>query len=469
MFSRWRDRARAALAYRLAVWYAGIFLASSVLVILVAYGLLTVSLQGRDRDVIAARLGEYASAYQAGGIDGVSRVLTTEQLAGDQESLFIRILGPFRNALLVRMPASWGAFDTRDLDLSSRDGAPVWAYAVSPGRTARLEVAQMRLRDGTVLQVGKSTEVRDQLLTRFRRVLFLVLATCAAVGLAGGAVLTRSALRPVRHLAAIVNEIIHTGRIDTRVPSRGNGDPLDDLGRLFNTMLDRMQRLVAGMRGALDNVAHDLRTPLTRLRVSAEQALERGGSADALREALSDCLEESGQALTMLTTLMDISEAETGTMRLRLEPCVLTPLLRAVSEMYGDLADDKGVSLVTDCPQSLVVEADEQRLRQVLANLLDNAVKYTPRGGRVAIAAAPAADGRVDISVRDTGVGIPAADQPRIWERLYRGDQSRSERGLGLGLSLVRAVVAAHGGQVAVESRPGGGATFTVSLPVGPR
>jgi signal transduction histidine kinase len=270
---------------------------------------------------------------------------------------------------------------------------------------------------------------------------------------------------PLRQLAGVVQTILQTGRFEARVPVEGSRDPLDQLGALFNAMLDRIVSLIAGMRGSLDNVAHDLRTPMTRLRSLAERALETGGDDPArYREALADCLEESERVSEMLNTLMDISEAETGVMRLAVEPVDAAGILRDVADLYGDVAEDKGVRLAVEPPEGLAVAADRNRLRQVLANLVDNAVKYTPSGGMVTLRAR-GMESEVAIEVEDDGPGIAAEDLPRIWDRLYRGDRSRSERGLGLGLSLVRAVVQAHKGRAEVASSPGHGARFTVTLP----
>jgi len=268
-----------------------------------------------------------------------------------------------------------------------------------------------------------------------------------------------------------VQGIIHTGRTATRVPVRSlQGDAVDELTTLFNAMLDRINGLIVAMGQSLDNVAHDLRTPLARLRANAERALQAGdgpGSREAQREALADALEESERILSMLNTLMDISEAETGVLQLKREPVALRELLSEAVELYEDVSDLKKVTVTLEPGDEVVVSGARDRLRQVFANLLDNAIKYTPEGGSVRIAVT--ADGSwAVVTVADTGSGIGAQDLPRIWDRLYRADPSRSERGLGLGLSLVKAYVEAHQGTVEAQSEPGHGSTFTVRLPLTP-
>src|SRR5262249_42030149 len=234
-----------------------------------------------------------------------------------------------------------------------------------------------------------------------------------------------------------------TGKMDARVPTAHSRDELDDLVSLFNSMLEKIEALIKGMRGALDTVAHDLRTPLARLRGTAEMALRSNESLDASREALADCVEEADRILTMLNTLMDISEAETGAMKLQLAKVNVASLIQETVELYEHVADEKEVALRVNSPKDIFFTVDANRTRQVMANLLDNAIKYTPSGGSIELDA-DQRDHQTVIVVKDTGVGISPEDKSEIWNRLYRGDQSSSQRGLGLGLSLVKAVVEAH-------------------------
>jgi signal transduction histidine kinase len=436
-----------------------------MLVLGLAYGLLAASLRTRDREVVQATLLRYGSAYASRGLGALEAAVATDRAAGRYEPLFVRVLTPGgREASFFSMPDSWGQFDLRQLSAPALLGAQQWAQLSAPGSDERLDVLSVMLPDGSLFQIGKSTASRDELLARFRGTAAVLVLFVIAIAVAGGATLTWSALRPLRNLTRGVQDILQTGNLRARVTVDGSGDPLDDASALMNRMLDRIEALIAGLRGSLDNVAHDLRTPLTRLRATAETALRDSPTPEAYRAALADCLEEAQQVTTILDALMDIAEAETGVMTLHRHPVDLVPVLASAVDLYEDIAEQQGIELDVALPSRLEAVADPARIRQVVANLLDNAIKYSPPGASVRLAAESSPDGAW-IRVSDTGPGIDPGDLPHIWNRLYRGDRSRSKRGLGLGLSLVKAIVEAHDGRVAVESRPGEGARVSVRLP----
>jgi signal transduction histidine kinase len=362
------------------------------------------------------------------------------------------------------LPADWRRFDLSALDdprLLEGDGS---RELRSAGSSERLLIVSRVVGGRTLFQVGRSTQLRDELLGRFRRVAVALWGGASILALLVGRIAAQLTLRPLRELGATIRRLGEGSATRTRVPVRRVHDELDELGIHVNRLLDRIDALVTGMRQALDAVAHDLRTPVTRLRAGAERALDTASAVADYREALAVCIEESDRLISLLDALMDLAEAESGSMAIRRDPVDLRSIAHDAAELYTPMAEEKGVRVgFTAGPPAMVV-GDRNRLAQAIANLIDNAVKYTPPGGRVDLDVRIVAEHAI-LSIADTGPGIPPHDLPRIWERLYRGDHSRSARGLGLGLSLVKAIVEAHGGRVSAESQPGSGSRFEMALP----
>jgi signal transduction histidine kinase len=463
MFLRSLKPLRKTVGFKLAVWYSGIFILSSLLLFSLAYFFLLSSLNKQDREAIELKLKELSALYESGGMEAFEREVTVEKKFEKKNSFFIRLAGRDNKTLFLIIPYQWAKFEIKELEKIASTAHIKWSSLSGKNNKSALEFASIRLSNNYVLQTGKTTEDRERIMRHFREIFAAVIIPLMLLGFTGGAFLAFRALRPIHHLIATIRSI-GTGKIAARVPSPQTGDELEELVGLFNGMVDKIETLINGMRDSLDNVAHDLRTPMTRLRGIAEMALQSGQNVAVCQEALAECLEESERILKMLNALMDISEAETGVMKLHRELVNISALIEEVLDIYRYVAEEKDIDINLNAADGLSMNADRTRLSQILANLLDNSIKYTPHGGQIDIKADQLQQ-EIVIDVRDSGIGVPQGELPRIWDRLYRGDQSRSEKGLGLGLSLVRAIVRAHKGRVEVLSELGKGSTFTIYLP----
>jgi signal transduction histidine kinase len=461
MSSKWTDALRHAFTLRLGVWYAALFASSAAALLVVTYSLLGRALATQDHEVLASTLARYAAEYQRAGLEGLRTLVDADESEGRHERLLLRVVSPQKELIYFSQPPGWSAFDLSALDdpAATRAG---WLLIGNSRDQSVLEVGTVGLANGVAVQVGRSSHVRDELLANFRAGAFEVAGVLALLAASGGLVITYLALAPVRAMQATTSTILRTRRFEARVPTQGTRDPLDQLGARVNDMLAQIEALILGMKGALDNIAHDLRTPLTRFRNIADAALASEDPAD-VKEGLISAVQESDRLGATLTALIDVSEVEAGTLSLQRESISLADCVTEAVSLHEDEAEERRLVLTAAVDPSITVLADRTRLRQVLANLIENAVKYTEPGGTITIGAEAMAT-QVVVNVRDTGVGIGPDDLPLVWDRLYRADRSRKARGLGLGLSLVKAIVEAHGGRVSASSVLGEGSTFTITL-----
>ncbi len=450
------------ISIRLFFLYAAVFIASALLLFSGSYLLLSNSLREQDMLSVKTEAKTYAELFMQGGVDMIESRLAIGKKFEASERYFIRIADNENKTILIRLPYQWASFDLKELETRS----PVdkaWKILRSGDGQSRLEVYTLSLPSGHWIQVGKSTENREKALQRFKEVSSLIVILMLLIGFVTGALLSHRALKPVRELINLIKSL-NVQNLDERIPEPPTKDEIRELVIFVNQLLDRISHVVNAMRKSLDSVAHDLRTPITRMRGTAEMALCTDCKEEVLREALADCVEESDKVLKLLNAIMDIAEAEAGAMKLKKETLSLKTVVDPLVELYRPVAEEKRVSIEADVPEDILVRASHVRLSQALANLLDNAVKYTADKTTVSIKARKA-DLGVEIVVEDNGPGIEAEEEEKIWKWFYRSDSARGKRGLGIGLAIVKAIVEAHGGKIRAESRGGVGARFVVEIP----
>jgi signal transduction histidine kinase len=330
------------------------------------------------------------------------------------------------------------------------------------GNDHRALVQVVQLPGGFRLLVGRDLEERERLFGIIANAGQWSLALVIVLGLAGGFFVSRRVLVRVEAMTETAQTIM-AGDLAGRLPVAGTGDELDRLADRLNAMLERIEALMHGLKEVSDNIAHDLKTPLTRLRNRCEQALRGSADVGEYRAALESTIAESDELIRTFDALLMIARAESGQARDNMTEFDAAEIARDVGELYEPVADEKGITLKVDAPVAAPVRGNRELVSQALANLVDNAIKYAGPNGK-ALNGAPAEivvkagnDGeRIALSVADHGPGIPESDRGRVVERFVRLEQSRSEPGSGLGLSLAAAVARLHGGELKLEdNHPG--------------
>jgi len=395
-----------------------------------------------------------------------NRLLGSPYLQQDmplQGLAFIRIIQGHDQLVVVGHHA--GAPSFKGLVDLPPDRAGVWLTVGEGPEKHLLTVILRKYDNGVLIQAGKDALEGYTLFSQLVRYTIFVVVCSMVMLWPLSLYFIKLSLSPLIATTAKISDLVQRSKVGL-LPEQGNGPELDSLYGQINQLIRQNRHLVSEMQNSLDNVAHDLRTPMTRLRSVAEYGLQAENDTLRLRDALSDCLEESERVLAMLKIMMSVAEAESGTMRLQLQNCDVVSTLKQVVTLYEYVAEEQKIKVHLPADKPLLARVDSTRISQVWANLLDNAIKYGREGGWVKIDAQAVA-GEVVVTFTDNGMGISESEQGRIWERLYRGDRSRSKQGLGLGLSFVHAVVAAHHGSVAVMSTLHHGSTFEVRLPQG--
>ncbi len=444
--------------FRLAFAYLCLFGVSVLLLLGFIYWRTTGFMAAQADETINAEVQGLNEQYKRRGLLGLRTIIVERLSRPGQRSLYLLTIG---DNVLAGNLSEW----PRD----TIETAPGWINftyergteedkELRPGRAMRFP-----MRGGFKLLVGRDVGELNAIEGAVRSTLLTALSITALFGIAGGVLISRNVLRRLEDINRTSREIM-SGNLSRRIPVQGSGDELDDLAHNLNRMLEQIERLMMGMREVADNIAHDLRTPLNRLRNKLEGALIGNQPREETMTALESAIGEADGLISTFNSLLLIAEAETGAHRDTLEPVDLSEVIHDIADLYEPAAEDRGIALKFVAKSKVMVRGNRSLLARAAANLVENALKFTPQNGAVTVSAwRDPRDRKAKFSVRDTGPGIPEDDRERVLDRFVRLERSRNTPGSGLGLSLVSAVARMHDASIKLEdAKPGLLATLIV-------
>ena len=431
--------------FQLTLFYTGLFSISAALLAMFFYWS-TIGLLLRETDAtLKAEVTGLAEQYLEHGLERLVQVIV-HRIRSDQSGAMLYLFATRDNQPLAGNLLEWPRIE------ADVDGWVEFTHHRADGRDVPARARVYRLGDGLHLLVGRNIEQLRQLKQVFNRALVLGVGLIFILATGGGLLMSSRLLKRVGALTAATGDIV-AGHLDRRLEIRGSGDEFDELATRVNIMLDRLAALLATVRHVSDNIAHDLRTPLTRLRNRLELAAR--GAPAALRDELEASVADADQLLATFAALLRIARIESGSYDAQYELLDVGTLVNDANELYLGVAQDKQLTLHAEIESRAMVRGDRNLLFQALTNLLDNAIKHSPAGGVVKIVVRHDSSDVV-IDVNDAGPGIPTGEHERVTQRFTRLDQSRSLPGSGLGLSLVKAVAELHHGNMSFrDNAPG--------------
>jgi heavy metal sensor kinase len=454
------------LAFRLTLWYAGIFALCSCVAFLLFYTLIISLLQERTDQELLGQAQRFSALLASEGVEAVNNSAVIEAQAAGVKKVFFRLLNVNGEVFSSSNMSYWKdiGVEVKAVQQLLRSSGSVFQTITIPNRSDEVRILYALLGPSVIVQVGQAMENQSRFLEVFRRIFIITMSFLIVLAAGVGWFMARRAVSGIEAVTRTAQKI-SGGSLQERVPVKPRGDEIDQLAATFNQMLNRIQTLLTEIKEMNDNIAHDLRSPITRIRGTAEIALTTGKSLGEYESMAASTVEDCDRLLDMINTMLLISKTEAGVEKPSREEVDITALVRKACELFDPIADDKNVRLSCRAAGKALIPGDARMLQRMLSNVVDNAVKYTLPGGKVEVALTENELRNIVVTVNDTGVGISEADLSRIFERFYRCDQSRSQPGTGLGLSLARAIARAHGGDITVASTLNQGSSFIITLP----
>lgn len=452
------------LLFRLTILYTVAFtLLAFISFTIFYYRIYSVTMESMDSEMLDDT-EVYAGYLSQLGIEGLKDKIADEAESEDPEDEFLRLIDFSGNTLVTSDMSSWGLVDKKDSILKLQADKINYIYQTidSPESDYEARMISAVIGPGTILQKGETLEEADDYLNIFRNLFSILMGVLIISSTLIGWYLARRALIDMEEVTRTAEDISN-GSYDRRVDVKGKLNEIERLSTTFNKMLDRIQILLNSMKDINDNIAHDLRSPLARIRGIAEMTLVSEKTVDDYKDMAVSTMEECDSLIDMINTMLDITEAEAGVNGRQEEIFDIVAMINEACELFRPVADEKKIELNCSLPESYQFRGVRKKMQRIVTNLLENAIKYTPDHGTVNVSAV-VQDSEIQIFFKDNGIGISEKDLPHIFERFYRCDRSRSQGGVGLGLSLAKAFAESMKGIIQVNSTINQGTTFTLKF-----
>lgn len=453
------------IAFRLTIWFAGIFSVCSAVAFLLFYLLASQTIQEQIDMELMDSAAKFSTIIQRNGLIGASQLAVLEAQASGEKSIFIRLLYPSGEVFASSHMSYWKDIrvNKEAIDKLIATQENNFETIVLPATGKRARLLYTYVAPNVILQIGLVMTFTDQFLSAFKVVFISAMGFIIIFSAFSGWLLIRKTLSGVDVITRTANQISGSN-LAARVTGSGRKDELDLLVTTFNSMLDRIETLVHNTSELSDNIAHDLKSPITRIRGFAELSLTQNENMDNYRSMAASTIEESDQMLDMINTMLVISRIQAGAEDFNFKETNLSDMVTGVFDLFLPVAEDKGLIIKSDVQTDIIGVVDRKMFQRVLSNLLDNAIKFTPHSGRILVTAT-IENNQAVITIKDNGPGIHPDLHEKIFERFYRAESSRTSSGTGLGLSLARTIVRRHKGDILVSSCADQGAEFTITLP----
>ncbi len=456
------------IAFRLTIWYAGIFIVSSCIFFLMfSFFVYKRMLQKIDLN-LKENVKVFSQVIAREGINGAQRFAITKARAAGEKIVFYRLLYPTGEVFASSHMLYWQDIkaDQNILKKVILENKSFFQTIKTSSRNEDIRVLYEFAAPGVILQTGLAMESYYKFLNIFKMVFVGLMGFILLFAAIIGWFMAKKALSGVEKITETAKKVSGDS-LDSRVPETGNEDELDQLAKTFNQMLNRIQALIINIKDMGDNIAHDLKSPVTRIRGLAEITMVTSNNIADYKKMASSTIEESDRLLDMINTMLLISKADSGDAQFVFEEINISNIIEEACELFTALADFNKINFTFEIQENIKIQGDRKMLQRAFSNLLDNAFKYTEKGNDIGVVLYKPDALFVKIEVSDNGIGIEKDNFEKIFERFFRVDPSRTRNGSGLGLSLAKTIISEHGGKIELESKKGAGSKFIVTLPNG--